>query len=122
MNTKGIEFFIIDPKEKVEETTQEIYVHNMNMAFNKLMEEMCIPEPEDIVENNFVLLINCEGENDKIILENFEYHFSKSKFFDFKSYSIRNNLYSYYNQRGIKVNKLFRDLDNYFIELIKYNV
>jgi hypothetical protein len=93
----------------------------MNRAFIKLMEEMFIPDPEDLVsESDFVLCINCEGENDKIHLEKFEYTFSKSKFFDFKSHNIKKNLYSYYNPKGIKVNKLFRDSDHYFIELTKY--
>lgn len=122
MNTQGIEFFIINPFESVEENTQQIYLYNMNRAFIKLMEEMFIPDPEDLVyDSDFVLCINCEGENDKIQLENFEYTFSKSKFFDFKSHNIKNNLYSYYNPRGIKVNTLFRDEDHYFIELTKYN-
>ena len=122
MNIQDIEFFIINPFEPVEENTQQIYLYNMNRAFIKLMEEMFIPDPEDLVsESDFVLCINCEGENDKIHLENFEYPFLKSRFFDFKSHNIKKNLYSYYNPRGIKVNNLFRDSDHYFIELTKYN-
>lgn len=122
MNTDSIEFFIINPFEPVQENTQENYLLNMKKAFSKLMEEMFIPDPEDLVEDsNFILCINCEGENDKIYLDNFEYPFLKSKFFDFKSHSIKNNLYCYYNSRGVIVNKLFRDMDHYFIELKKYN-
>lgn len=122
MNTQGIEFFIINPFENVEEYTQETYLLNIQKAFSKFMESMYIPDPEDLVEDsNFIFCINCEGENDKIYVDNFEYPFSKSKFFDFKSHNIKNLLYCYYNSRGVIVNKLFRDSDNYLIELKKYN-
>jgi hypothetical protein len=122
MSDKNIEFFIINPKYPIEENTQDTYLYYLNEAFLKLMEEMYIPDPQDIVkDSDFILCINCEGENDKIEIENFEYTFLKSKFFDFKSYNIKSNLYSYYNPKGIKVNKLFRDDDHYFIELKTYN-
>ena len=59
MNIQDIEFFIINPYEPVEENTQQIYLYNMNRAFIKLMEEMFIPDPEDLVsESDFVLCIN----------------------------------------------------------------
>ena len=118
--SNDIEFFIVDPKTFVKEITQELYIKKSYEAFNILMEQLLIPEPEDLVEDSFLFYINCEGENDKIILDDYDFVFLRSKFFDFRSETIKFNLYNYYNPRGIKVNNLFRDKDNYFIELTKY--
>lgn len=122
MNTDCIEFFIVNPFEDFKKTTQELYLNNLNKAFEKLMEEMYIPDPQDLVEDGpFTFCISCESHLNEIKVDGYEYIFSKDKFFDFKSHTIKNNLYAYYNPKGVKINKLFRDRDNYFIVLTKYN-
>lgn len=121
MATPDIQFFMVNPFEEPKETVQDLYEENMNKAFEILMREMCIPEPEVLVQDGpFTLMINCEGESDVIQFPDYEYKFLKSKFFDFKSNMIKLSLYSYYNVKGIKVTNLYRDRDNYFVELRKY--
>ncbi len=118
--SNDIEFFIVSPKTFVKETTQELYIKKSYEAFGELMKELLIPDPQDLVEDSFLFYITCDGENDKIILEDYDFVFLKTRFFDFKSEAIKYSLYNYYNPRGIKVNNLFRDGKNYFVELTKY--
>lgn len=123
MTTDGIQFFMVNPFEEPKETTQDIYQENMKKAFNILMKEMCIPDPEILVEDGpFIILINCEGESNIIELPDYEFKFLKTKFFDFKSDLIKLSLYSYYNLKGITVSGLYRDQDQYFIKLKKSNL
>lgn len=121
MSTSGIQFFMVNPFEESKEIVQDLYQENMHKAFIILMKQMCIPDPEVLVQDGpFTLMINCEGESDIIDNPDYEYKFLKSKFFDFKSNLIKLSLYSYYNVKGIKVTKLYRDRDHYFVELKKY--
>tara|TARA_B100000768_G_scaffold181517_1_gene204856 strand:+ start:2728 stop:3132 length:405 start_codon:yes stop_codon:yes gene_type:complete len=127
MPQEGWEFFILDPTDKnnlPNEKTQCIYNKMYTSAYNKLLEEICIPNPNELLECEndciFLYYINCEGDSDKIILdEEYEYKFLKSVFFDKKYNAIKKFIYIYYNSHGIYVKSMYKDGLNYFIELEK---
>lgn len=122
------EFFIINPLDKnPKEKTQEIYIENYNKSYNQFINSLCIPEPNDLLQditvsgnNIFIFYINCEGENDIVNKDSdFEFKFLKSKFFEYKFVKIKNEVANYYIQYGIILNNVFKDGDNYFFELVK---
>lgn len=128
MPDDGWEFFILDPRDKnlTNENTQEQYIKNYNSAYNKLLQELCIPNPNDLlvdlpnVRNTFLYYINCEGENDKINLEtDYEYTFLKSIFMEKKFNAIKKCLKMYYRTNNIIINKIYKNDSNYYIELEK---
>jgi len=128
MPDDGWEFFILDPRDKnlTNEYTQEKYIMNYNIAYNKLLQELCIPKPNDLLEdlpnvrNTFLYYINCEGENDKINLgTDYEYTFLKSVFMEKKFDAIKKCLKLYYRTNNIIINKIYKNDANYYIELEK---
>ena len=105
MPQDGWEFFILDPTDKnsyKNEKTQGIYNKMYTLAYNKLIQEICIPNPNELLQCDkdctFLYYISCEGENDYIILgEEYEYKFLKSVFLDKKYNAIKKCIYVYYN-------------------------
>ena len=94
------------------------------LAYNKLIQEICIPNPNELLQCDkdctFLYYISCEGENDYIILdEEYEYKFLKSVFLDKKYNAIKKCIYVYYNSHGIYVKSMYKDGFNYLIELEK---
>lgn len=121
-------FFIINPLDKnPKETTQELYIEHYNDSYSKLISSLCIPDPNDLLEditvsgnNIFVFFINCSNENDIINKDSdFEYKFLKSKFFQYKFFKIKNQVAHYYLKHGIILNNIYKDGDNYLFELVK---
>tara|TARA_B110000971_G_C20003156_1_gene497825 strand:- start:483 stop:887 length:405 start_codon:yes stop_codon:yes gene_type:complete len=127
MPQDGWEFFILDPTDKNiyhNEKTQCIYNKMYAAAYNKLIQDLCIPDPNDLLQCDkdctFMYYISCEGVNDYIILdEEYEYKFLKSVFLDKKYNIIKKCIYAYYNSHGIYVKSMHKDGLNYFIELEK---
>ena len=125
----GWEFYILNPFSKeVLQTTQELYIENYNKSYVDFINLLLIPEPlssffdeSGSPVDTFVYYTNCEGDLDIINKDSdYEFKFLKSKFFEKKSNKIRKDLSIYYSQWGIKVNSIFRDGDNYYINLFKY--
>ena len=114
----GWEFTSINLFDKIiKQNSEETYRKSFNLSYNKLIEEMCIPNPLDMFEKNdtFTYYISCE--DDKIILnETFEYTFKKSVFFKNRYNKIKSDLISYYNPFNIKIHQFYK-IDN-FIFLI----
>jgi len=127
MPQDGWEFYILDPTDKdvyPVENTQNVYNKMYTSAYNKLLQELCIPNPNDLLQCNkdttFLYYINCEGDNDIINLdEEYDYNFLKSVFLDKKYNNIKKCIYMYYNSHGIFVKSMYKDGLNYFIELEK---
>jgi|TARA_B110000902_G_C14036392_1_gene486082 hypothetical protein len=127
MPQDGWEFYILDPTDKAKyphENTQSVYNKMYTLAYNKLIQELCIPDPEDLLQYDkdctFLYYISCEGDNDTIIMEEeYDYKFLKSIFFDKKYRAIKKCIYMYYNSHDIYVKSLYKDGLNYFIELEK---
>lgn len=128
MPQEGWEFFILDPTDKNNfhhEKNQEIYKRMYLSAYQKLIEEICIPNPNDLFQSDknctFLYYINCQGDNDIINLdENYEYNFLKSIFLDKKFVDIKKRTYMYYNTHNIYVKSMYKNGYDYFIELKKY--
>tara|TARA_B100000963_G_scaffold359582_1_gene387298 strand:- start:4135 stop:4524 length:390 start_codon:yes stop_codon:yes gene_type:complete len=114
-------FYIINPFDKnFSETTQKIYNINYNKSFEKLIDELCIPEPSNILDKefNFIHFINCDKENDIINNDDlYNYKFLKSKFFETKLKLIINKLNTYYFDYGIEVNRIYKVALGYNIEI-----
>tara|TARA_B110001450_G_scaffold42652_1_gene38964 strand:- start:65772 stop:66167 length:396 start_codon:yes stop_codon:yes gene_type:complete len=127
MPQEGWEFFILDPTDKnnfYREKNQEIYKKMYLSAYQKLMEEICIPNPNDLFQSDenctFLYYINCQGDSDIINLdENYEYKFLKSTFLDKKFVDIKKRTYMYYNAQNIYVKSMYKNGYDYFIELKK---
>ena len=127
MPQDGWEFYILDPTDKDKypnENTQNEYNRMYTSAYNKLLQELCIPNPNDLLisdkDTTFLYYINCEGDNDIINLdEEYGYKFLKSVFLDKKYVAIKKCIYMYYNSHGIFVKSMYKDGFNYFIELEK---
>lgn len=127
MPQDGWEFYILDPTNKdiyPTENTQNEYNRMYTSAYNKLLQELCIPNPNDLLtsdkDTTFLYYINCEGDNDIINLdEEYGYKFLKSVFLDKKYIAIKKCIYMYYNSHGIYVKSMYKDGFNYFIELEK---
>lgn len=127
MPQDGWEFYILDPTDKDKypmENTQNEYNRMYKSAYNKLLDELCIPNPNDLLQCDkdctFLYYINCEGDNDTINLDKkYDYSFLKSVFLDKKYNAIKKYIYMYYNSYGIYVKSMYKDNFNYFIELEK---
>ena len=127
MPQDGWEFYILDPTNKDKypsENTQNEYNRMYTFAYNKLLQELCIPNPNELLQcdkdTTFLYYINCEGDNDIINLdEEYGYKFLKSVFLDKKYNNIKKCIYMYYNSQGIYVKSMYKDGFNYFIELEK---
>ena len=121
----GWEFFIMNPfSEEISQSTQDLYMENYNKSYNIFINSLMIPEPNVLfTEDNsqtFMYYITCEED---VINKESDYGFKflKSKFFEKKSKKIRADLGIYYSQWNIKVNRIYRDCDKYYIELLNLN-
>jgi hypothetical protein len=121
----GWEFFIMNPfSEEISQSTQDLYMENYNKSYNIFINSLMIPEPNVLfTEDNsqtFMYYITCEED---VINKDSDYGFKflKSKFFEKKSKKIRTDLGIYYSQWNIKVNRIYRDCDKYYIELLNLN-
>ena len=127
MPQEGWEFFILDPADKNKyphEKTQSIYNKMYTSAYNKLIEDLCIPNPNELLQCDkdctFLYFISCEAENDVIKLdEKYEYNFLKSVFLEKKGGVIKKCIHMYYNSHNIYVKSMYKDGFNYYIELEK---
>jgi len=126
----GWEFFIMNPfSEEILQTTQTLYMENYNECYKKFINSLFIPEAEllfngDDGEKNsstFMYYTSCAGEMN-VINDNSEYGFKflKSKFFEKKCKKIRKDLGTYYSFWNIKVNRIYRDGEIYYIELMRF--
>tara|TARA_B100000900_G_scaffold305008_1_gene263643 strand:+ start:9799 stop:10176 length:378 start_codon:yes stop_codon:yes gene_type:complete len=121
----GWEYYIINPFSKdIAQKTQELYLLNYNESYAKMINDLFIPEPLELFDNNtdtFIYYTDCSGDMD-IINNNteYEYKFLKHKFFEKKTNKIKRDLNMYYNQWNIKVNRVYRDGDKYYIELLRF--
>ena len=121
----GWEYYIINPFSKdITQKTQELYLLNYNESYVKMINDLLIPEPLELFDNNtdtFIYYTDCSGDMD-IINNNteYEYKFLKHKFFEKKTNKIKRDLNMYYNQWNIKVNRVYRNGDKYYIELLRF--
>ena len=122
---KGWEYYIINPFSKdITQKTQELYLLNYNESYVEMINNLLIPEPLELFDNNtdtFIYYTDCSGDMD-IINNNtdYEYKFLKSKFFEKKTIKIKRDLNIYYSQWNIKVNRIYRNGDKYYIELLRF--
>ena len=127
MPHEGWEFFILDPTDENKyphEKTQIIYNKMYTAAYNKLLQDLCIPEPNDFLQSDkdctFLYYIKCGGEDDIIKLaEEYDYNFLKSVFLDKRGAAIKKYLHLYYNSHNIYVKNMYKDGSDYYIELEK---
>ena len=127
MLTDGWEFFILNPLDKnIKQMTQDIYLDMYNKAYNKFINDLCIPEPNDFLinmgkfSNNFLFLIPCSGILDIINNDDsYEFKFLKSKFFEKKYGKIKRDISLYYSKYNINVKRIYKNDLDYIIELVK---
>ncbi len=103
----GWEFFLFNPLEPIiEQKTQDKYIEMYNTAFKKFINQICIPDPTELIEDNcdFTYYINFDGENDLIKLdENYNYNFLRSIFLNRKFRLIKQQSKLYYKNYGIDI-------------------
>jgi len=121
----GLEYYIINPFSKdITQKTQELYLINYNESYVKMINSLMIPEPLELFETNvdtFIYYIECGGDMNIINSDTeYEFKFLKSKFFEKKTNKIKTDLNNYYTQWGIKVNRIYRNGDKYYIELLRF--
>tara|TARA_B100000085_G_C18326081_1_gene424291 strand:+ start:51 stop:431 length:381 start_codon:yes stop_codon:yes gene_type:complete len=124
MLTNGWEFFILNPFEnEIKQTTQEKYLEMYNKAYMKLINQLCIPDPDDLLNDSkstFIYCIDCSENNNDIILDvYYDYTFLKSVFFDKKFKKIKNDINNYYKLYNIQVTNMYKDGTSYYILLKK---
>mgnify|MGYP000085161974 CR=1 FL=1 len=115
----GWEYFILNPFEDITEITQDIYLSRYNKAYDQFIKQLCIPEPNDIInQGSFLYYINCINNDDIINKDdNYEYKFLKSVFFEKKFKRIKKDLIDYYNEFNININRIYKTTGGYIIEL-----
>ena len=121
----GWEYYIINPFSKdIIQKTQELYLLNYNESYVKMINNLLIPEPLELFDNNtdtFIYYTDCSGDMDIINNDtDYEYKFLKHKFFEKKTNKIKRDLNIYYSQWNIKVNRIYRNGDMYYIELLRF--
>ena len=123
MLTNGWEFFILNPFDKdIKQSTQDKYVDMYNKAYDSFIGQMCIPEPNDLLEDNFTFMyyIDLNGDNDKVELEEeYEYTFLKSVFLDKKFKKIRSDIIDYYKMHNIYVANMYKQDNAFYLVLNK---
>jgi hypothetical protein len=123
MLTNGWEFFILNPFDKdIKQSTQDKYVDMYNKAYDNFIGQLCIPEPNDLLENNFsfIYYIDIGGDNDKVELEEeYEYTFLKSVFLDKKFKKIRSDIIEYYKMHNIYVVSMYKQDNAFYLVLNK---
>jgi hypothetical protein len=115
----GWEFFILNPYENIKECTQDTYLVKYNEAYNKLLGELCIPEPNELLnEGTFLYFINCKGDSNILNTnDSYEYKFLKDVFLEKKYKRIKKDVIEYYKSYNIGVKRIFKTTDGYIIEL-----
>ena len=123
MLTNGWEFFILNPFDKdIKQSTQDKYVDMYNKAYDSFIGQMCIPEPNDLLEDNFTFMyyIDLNGDNDKVELEeDYEYTFLKSVFLDKKFKKVRSDIIEYYKMHNIYVVNMYKQDNAFYLVLNK---
>lgn len=123
MLTNGWEFFILNPFDKdIKQSTQDKYVDMYNKAYDSFIGQMCIPDPNDLLEDNFTFMyyIDLNGDNDKVELEEeYEYTFLKSVFLDKKFKKIRSDIIEYYKMHNIYVANMYKQDNAFYLVLNK---
>lgn len=123
MLTNGWEFFILNPFDKdIKQSTQDKYVDMYNKAYDSFIGQLCIPEPNDLLEDNFTFMyyIDLNGDNDKVELEeDYEYTFLKSVFVDKKFKKIRSDIIEYYKMHNIYVVNMYKQDNAFYLVLNK---
>jgi hypothetical protein len=123
MLTNGWEFFILNPFDKdIKQSTQDKYVDMYNKAYDSFIGQLCIPEPNDLLEDNFTFMyyIDLNGDGDKVELEEeYEYTFLKSVFLDKKFKKIRSDIIEYYKMHNIYVVNMYKQDNAFYLVLNK---
>jgi hypothetical protein len=123
MLTNGWEFFILNPFDKdIKQSTQDKYVDMYNKAYDSFIGQLCIPEPNDLLEDNFTFMyyIDLNGDNDKVELEeDYDYTFLKSVFLDKKFKKIRSDIIEYYKMYNIYVVNMYKQDNAFYLVLNK---
>ena len=121
MLTNGWEFFILNPFDKdIKQSTQDKYLDMYNKAYDSFIGQMCIPEPNDLLEDNFTFMyyIDLNGDSDKVELEeDYEYTFLKSVFLDKKFKKIRSDIIEYYKMHNIYVANMYKQDNAFYLVL-----
>lgn len=121
MLTNGWEFFILNPfDENTKQSTQDKYINMYNKAYDSFIGQLCIPDPNDLLEYNFTFMyyIDLNGDNDKVELEEeYEYTFLKSVFLDKKFKKIRSDIIEYYKMHNIYVANMYKQDNAFYLAL-----
>ena len=119
-----------------EQKLQKLYLKNYNEAYRRFIDSLCINEhtlkehynsiniKTNKLFNNYILIINCDYNNDIIKIDDYSVFFSKSKFINLRQFVIKKDLIKYYNFLNLYVKgpyKLFDNNDNYYLEIKKLN-
>ncbi len=119
----GWEFFILNPLDgDIKQTTQDKYIEMYTKAYNSFLSQLCIPNPNDLLENNFDFMyyIDISGENDKINLEEkYDYNFLKSVFIDKKFKKLKTDVINYYTLQNIYVKNMYKQDNSFYLLLNK---
>lgn len=127
MDNPWIKFYIFNPFEEVKENEQDEYNNSYNKCYNILLQSLMIPSPTDLLTSDdsatktmgFIFYIDCNGENDIINPEWYDFKFLKSYFMDKKGKEIYKLVCNYYNIYDINVKKIIKQDKNYYIFLEK---
>ena len=123
MLINGWEFYILNPFDKdIKQSTQDKYVDMYNKAYNSFIGQLCIPKPNDLLEDNisFIYYIDLNGDNDKIKLEEeYEYTFLKTVFLDKKFRKIKTDITEYYRMHNIYIENMYRQDNAFYLVLNK---
>tara|TARA_B100001175_G_scaffold229361_1_gene195949 strand:+ start:128 stop:499 length:372 start_codon:yes stop_codon:yes gene_type:complete len=123
MLINGWEFFILNPFEsEIKQDTQDKYIDMYNKAYDTFIKQLCIPEPNEILEDgySFTYYIELSGENDKIDLEeSYDYTFLKSVFLDKKLKRIRRDVISYYRMHNVFIQNMYKQDKAFYLVLNK---
>ena len=121
MLINGWEFFILNPFEsEIKQHTQDKYIDMYNKAYDTFLQQLCIPEPNEILEEgfSFTYYVELSGENDKIELnESYDYTFLKSVFIDKKFKRIRADIISYYKMHNVFVVNMYKQDKAFYLVL-----
>lgn len=119
----GWEFFILNPLDgDIKQTTQDKYIEMYTKAYSSFLSQLCIPNPNDLLEDNFDFMyyIDISGENDKINLdEKYDYCFLKSVFIDKKFKKLRADVINYYTLQNIYVKNMYKQDNSFYLLLNK---
>lgn len=119
----GWEFFMLNPLETItEQKTQNKYIEMYHKAYYIFLNQMCIPDPNELLQDNydFTYYIDFNSENDIIKLdENYGYKFLKSVFLNKKFRLIKQNVTLYYKKYDIDILQFYINNKGLYIILKK---